>query len=131
MLSAEIQYRESATAQYLWRVKSKADLEAAAIKRKLEKEKAALERRESREKARVDRLLEDASALRQARDIRNYVAEIRVALAANSAPMPVDADKWCDWAMAQANQIDPIFGGSFLDAMDHEQDDRRASALGA
>jgi len=67
-------------------------------------------------KARVDRLLAEAEALHKARNIRAYVDEVK-ALSPNLAP-PIPAEAlaaWVEWALAQADRIDPLISLRFLD----------------
>ena len=117
-ITAEIQYREGSVRNYEYRVTRKAQLEEEARKQKLEADRAERERRERIEKARVDRLLEDATALRKACDIRNYVEMMRHVKSTGDSVSTVVLDKWCTWALAQADRIDPTCGDAFLASMD-------------
>ena len=76
-VAAEIQYRERSIRNFEWRVTRKAQLEEAVLQQKREQEKAGTEQRKLIEQSRVDRLLRDAIALQQARNIRNYVQTMR------------------------------------------------------
>jgi hypothetical protein len=120
VVAAEIQYRERSVRNFEWRVKRKAQLEEAALKQKREEEQAERERRERIEQSRVDRLLRDATALQQARDIRNYVETMRQVKSTDHSVSAPDLDKWCAWALAQADRIDPANGDAFLAWMDDE-----------
>lgn len=120
ILTAEIQYRENALRQYQWRVRRKAELEEEERKRKLEAERAEKERQKRIEQARINRLLRDAEAFQQAGEIRKYVEVIRLAMARDSSSSMDDFEQWSEWALAQADRIDPAIGGRFLKAMRDE-----------
>jgi len=107
--------REREISRYRWLVEYKADLIERAKKEKEEAEQAEHERRISEEKARVDRLLSEAKALREAEEIRAYVASVRK-LNENSMD-PVSEDdltNWALWALEQADRIDPVRSRRFL-----------------
>jgi hypothetical protein len=120
VLTAEIQYRESALRQHAWRVQRKAELEEEQRKRKLAAERAEKERQKRMEQARVDRLLRDASAFHQAGEIRKYVEAIRSAQAHDESTSLSQLEQWSKWALAQADRIDPAIGDRFLKAMQDE-----------
>lgn len=122
VLTAEVQYRESALRHYQWRVERKAELEEEERKRKVETERAERERRRRQEQARIDRLLNDATAFQQAAAIRKYVKAIQLAQGCSSVSVADDLERWSKWALAQADRIDPAIGGSFLKAMRDEDD---------
>ena len=117
ILTAEIEYRDGALRQYQWRVQRKAELEEEERKRKLEAERAEKERLKRIEQGRVDRLLRDAAAFHQAGTIRKYVEAIRLAQALESSSLPEAVEKWSQWALTQADRIDPAIGERFLNAM--------------
>ena len=121
ILAAEIEYREGAFRQYKWRVQRKAELEEEERKRKPEAERAEKERLKRLEQGRVDRLLRDAAAFDQARTIRKYVEAIRLAQAPESSPSHEEFEQWSQWALTQADRIDPAIGKRFLLAM-HDED---------
>jgi len=120
ILTSEIQYRENALRQYQWRVQRKAELEEEQRKRKLEAERAEKERQKRIEQARINRLLRDAAAFQQAREIRKYVEVIRLTMARDSSCSMDEVKQWSEWALAQADRIDPAIGGRFLKAMQDE-----------
>jgi hypothetical protein len=121
ILTAEIQYRDGAFRQYEWRVQRKAELEEEERKRKLEAERAEKERLKRIEQGRVDRLLRDAASFHQARTIRKYVEAIRLAQPPESSPSHEEFEQWSQWALTQADRIDPVIGKRFLLAM-HDED---------
>jgi hypothetical protein len=127
VLIAEIQYRESAIRHYQWRVERKAELEEEERKRKLEAERAEIQRKKRREQARIERLLKDAEAFQQAGAIRKYVEAIRSSQGGSGVPSTEDLERWSNWALSQADRIDPAIGGAFLAAM---RDERETEPLG-
>jgi len=120
ILTAEIKYRENALHQYQWRIKRKAEVEEEQRKRKLEAERAEKERQKRIEQGRINRLLRDAAAFQQAGEIRKYVEAIRLSQALNTTSSMDEMERWRQWALAQAERIDPATGGRFLKAMEDE-----------
>jgi hypothetical protein len=115
---AEIQHREAAVRIHGWRAERKAELEDEARKRKLEAERAERERLKRLEQARIDRLLKDAAALKQATNIRNYVEAARRAASERGVISDDALSRWREWALAQADRIDPICNISFVESLD-------------
>lgn len=85
ILTAEVEYRETALRHHKWRIERKAELEEEERKRKLEAERAERERQKRIEQGRVNRLLRDAAAFQQAGEIRKYVEAIRLAQARDNS----------------------------------------------
>ena len=125
VLAAEVHYRRGVIHQYQWRVERKAELEEEERRRKLEAERAKRERLKRLEQARIDRLLKDAAALQQARQIRDYVEAIRSAQSSSGISSTVDLERWSQWALAQADRIDPVIGGAFLSSIQEDRDAKR------
>lgn len=122
IVTGERQYRELLQHRYEWHLKQKAELEEKARRRKEEEERRERERQIKVQKERVDRLLNEASALRQAADIRAYVEAVRAANASASDPLPQEKIKaWATWALAEADRIDPIRSGRFLSQINGER----------
>ena len=121
VLAAESQYRESAIRQYQWRIERKARLEEEERQRQIQAERAERERQKRIEQGRIDRLLQDASAFYQAGQIRRYVEAIGSALATDACSIQ-DFEHWKEWALAQADRIDPVQNKSFLRTM-HDAND--------
>lgn len=115
LVAGESSCREREHSHYQWLVKYKADLIDQTKKAKAAAEKAERERKAAEEKARVDRLLSEADALRQAQEIRAYVASVK-SLNANAAdPAPdEEVSSWARWALEQADRIDPVLSRRFL-----------------
>ena len=62
-------------------------------------------------------MLKDAASFHQARTIRKYVEAIRLAQAPESSPSHEEFEQWSQWALTQADRIDPVIGERFLKAM--------------
>jgi hypothetical protein len=111
---------ERARTWVLW--KHKDDIERrvrAAKEAKLAAEKAEADRI-AREKAaaeaRIKRLIGGANMLERAARIRRYVDSVRAANAAISESASPDLlDAWAEWALTQADGIDPVVSGRFLE----------------
>jgi hypothetical protein len=69
----------------------------------------------------VNRLLRDAAAFQQAGEIRKYVDTIRQALARDGSGSSEEVEKWSQWALSQADRIDPAVGGRFLTAIEDKE----------
>jgi hypothetical protein len=66
--------------------------------------------------ARIDRLINGADMLERAARIRRYVASVRAANAAIPKPAGLDAlESWTEWALMQADSIDPVASGPFIE----------------
>lgn len=115
LVAGENSCREKEFSHYQWLIKHKADLIEWAKKDKEEAEKAERERRIKEEQARLDRLLSEAKALREAEEIRAYVASVRKLNENAVDPVPEDDLRiWALWALEQADRIDPVRSRRFL-----------------
>jgi hypothetical protein len=122
VLFAEVRYREGAVRQYNRRVELKAELEEEDRKRVIEAERVERERLKMLEKAQIDRLLTDAAAFQQASVIREYVARIKHTQSLSPTVSDEELQQWIEWALAQADRIDPSIGNVFVFGMRAEQD---------
>jgi hypothetical protein len=120
ILTAELQYREGTVRSYEWRVQRKAELEEEAREKKRQAERAERERQKRLEQARIDRLLKSATAFQQAGAIRKYVEAIRATQTDCAACSVEELERWCHWALAEAERIDPVVGEKFLLTMRDE-----------
>jgi len=115
IVAGEKHYRVWMQRKYEWAVDAKATAIENLRKKKEEEEKLERERVEKLEQDRIDHLLDGASALKQATDIRKYVKQI---IDRNGADPTLvakgDLEAWSRWALAQADRIDPIIDGKFL-----------------
>lgn len=111
----EEHYREHRIDHHKWLLKRRLERIEEARKQRAEAERKERERIAALEKARIDRLLDEALALRRARDIRAYVDEVKALNLNLDPPVPDEAlDEWVRWALAQADRIDPVLSRRFL-----------------
>lgn len=118
IVTAELQLREHAIRQHQHRAERKADLLERERKAREEAERKERERQVRLAQARIDRLLGDAASFRQASDIRLYVATMAKRAANQDAAAREAFERWRDWALAQADLIDPSLGEAFVRSMD-------------
>lgn len=112
---AELKYREGCVRQFEWRVKRKAEREEELWQRQLERERQEMERRQRLEQARIDRLLDEAATLRRATEIRAYVHAVKQATTGEGTDATTEeVERWAQWALAEADRIDPVRNGQFL-----------------
>ena len=106
--------RSSAEHHREWVIKRKAEIAAEQRRKEAERRRLERERLERLEKARVGRLLAQARALRESQEIRAYVSAVRDRQATLNDPLSeADFKNWADWALSQADRIDPVLSGSF------------------
>ena len=89
------------------------------IRRRKEAEIKEEEERQARLKQeRIDRLLADAAALRQAEDIRHYIRRVKdLCTQSEHSHDPEAIRNWEQWALCQADEIDPLVNGRFLESV--------------
>jgi len=115
IVSGEERYREHQIDHRKWLLERRQERIEEARKQKAQAERKERERVAALEKARVERLLDEAQALRRARDIRAYVDEVKALNLNLDPPVPDEAlDEWVRWALAQADRIDPVLSRRFL-----------------
>ena len=119
-MTAELQFREGAVRSHEWRVQRKAELEEEERERKRQAERAERERQKRLEQARIDRLLKSATAFQQAGAIRKYVEAIRATQTDDAVCSGEELERWSQWALAEAERIDPVVGEKFLLTMRDE-----------
>ena len=125
IVTGEIQYRQGE----LWRHdrlrELKEEAEREETKRRKEEVRLERERRVLAEKERADRLLSEASAYRQARQIREYVSGVRKDNSRCKEPVArAEIDAWAAWALRQADSLDPVITKRYL--RDISFDDQQA-----
>lgn len=121
--SAEISYREGCVRTFEWRVRRKAQLEEDARNHQLQLEREEQQRQRELEQARIDRLLDESAALRRATDIRAYVEAVKTTVASEvSLGSAASVDRWSKWALAEADRIDPVKTGRFLEEIEVKDD---------
>ena len=124
----EEQFLAGRIRRHEWRLKHREDCIEKVRLARLEAERKERERREALEQARIDRLLHDADQLQKAQLIRQYVAEVGRHLEAAPHPSADAFKEWSGWALAQADRIDPVRNGSFLERIaDEDLDDDKGA----
>lgn len=117
--AAELKYREGCVRQFEWRVKRKAEREEELRQRQLELVRQERERQQRLEQARIDRLLDEAATLRRATEIRAYVHAVKQATTGEGIGATTEeVERWAQWALAEADRIDPVRNGRFLETPD-------------
>jgi hypothetical protein len=117
-VAGEHLHRKWLEQQAAWRRKQQEEAEREAQRRKVEAERRERERLAAIETAKRDMLRNDATAWREAADIRAYVEAVR-----RAAALPVSVDGWTRWALLEADRIDPIASGRALEGMREGQPD--------
>jgi hypothetical protein len=111
VVAAEAQHRADRLRHHAYLLQRRIENEAEVERRRLEAETKARERRQAEEKARRDLLFGQAHAWRTANDIRGFVADV---LTCPSHEQFHDLQAWAKWALAEADAIDPVRGGSLV-----------------
>jgi hypothetical protein len=102
-------------------IQRKAEIAEEERRKEAERRRLERERLERPEKARVGRLLAQAWSLREAEEIRAYVSAVRERYAALNDPLSeAEFQRWADWALSQADRIDPVLSGSFRTVQDDD-----------
>ena len=115
IIAGEVRYREGAVINHEWLIKQKEAAEQEEIRLKKEAEKRHREELARLEKQRVDSLLQQADSLDKANRIRNYITVARQINPALNRPIPSDEfEEWANWALKQADAIDPFKSGQSL-----------------
>lgn len=114
IVKGEKYYRDSQIQHHKWLVERKADLEEKERKRLIEEERRRIERKRKYEQDCIDQLLDQANSFRQANEIRAYVEMVKQAYDMVENPMSrQEFGEWVQWALAQADRIDPVKSGQF------------------
>lgn len=95
-----------------WERQRQAEAEEAARRQRLEAERKEKERLAAIEQAKINALLSGADALRRAEEIRSYVSAVLART--SSGPDQDDIARWAQWALEQADRIDPVVSGAVL-----------------
>jgi hypothetical protein len=115
----EEKYRASQLAQHTWLLKRRDQIIEGARIARIEAERKERERLEKLERERIDRLIGDAEQLRRAQSIRAYVADATAQhIAQTGAEDDPALERWRAWALAQADLIDPVKNGRFIQTVD-------------
>lgn len=113
IMAAEHQHREGRLRAHEWRITRRTQ---RIEEIRLARERAEREERERQEKLareRVERLVGEADALARAEMIRTYVMRAREAAKLQGIASS-DVERWAEWALETADEIDPIRSGRFL-----------------
>tara|TARA_R110000868_G_scaffold2110_1_gene16303 strand:- start:12521 stop:13654 length:1134 start_codon:yes stop_codon:yes gene_type:complete len=123
IVTAEIHHRHFELVRYNHLLERKAYLIERLAAEKAEAERKEKERIAAIDQAKLDRLLADAQSFRQAADIRAFVAD--VGARHNTGDVPISIEKlmeWKTWALEQANRMDPIRSGRFIESVSVKED---------
>jgi len=109
LVAGERQYRENMWRRYHLAIERKQELEEEDRVRRETEARLERERIEKAAQERLQRLLDDAAAHEQAKQIRDYVEAVLAHLQRLGPAAATDQTAaWAEWARAQANAIDPI-----------------------
>lgn len=105
LLAGEECYRDAQVRQFEWLVKRRAEMQAEQIRliEEARQKEEARSRKEARERQRV--LFRQARDWRLAQDIRSFIREATMHPEWSS---DAEACQWTEWALAEADSIDPI-----------------------
>jgi hypothetical protein len=106
VLAGELQYREHQIWLYDDAVRRREELKHQAIQQQIEREKAERERLIKLEAARLKRLTDSAESYHRAKTIRAFVSSVIEAFDGRIDPEHVE--RWKEWALLQAEKLDPI-----------------------
>jgi hypothetical protein len=115
LLIGEHTCRSREMSRYQWLVKRRVELIEQARRDEEEAERAERQRRIKEEQEHIERLLREARALREAEEIRDYVKSVRKLTHQSNEQLPNDEIlAWAEWALKQADRIDPVVSRLFL-----------------
>lgn len=109
IVTGEMQYREHLVWKYEDAIRRREQMHQAEIKRKADAEKAERERLLKLEADRLKRLTDSAENYQRAQAIRLFVSTVVGMSSEGVAPEQVT--RWKDWALQQADDMDPIATG--------------------
>jgi hypothetical protein len=109
IVAGELQYREHQIWLYEDAIRRREQAKQEVIRRQLELEKAERERLIKLEAARLKRLTDSAENYQRSQTIRAFVSS--VVSTSNDTIDPERVTRWKEWALLQADKIDPIATG--------------------
>lgn len=115
LVGAETSYRDSLVRHREWVIEREAADEAELERRQEEAERQERELQAKLARERIGRLLGQAKALERANQIRAYVESVSSRVAELSIAR-ADFDRWADWALREADRIDPVKNGTIAEA---------------
>lgn len=104
LVAGEWMHRYTAMRSYEWRRQRKQDLEREIRRQEEARRRAEREKVLKIERERRTKLLEQAAAWRKAAEVREFVKAV---LAQHDATDP-RLQEWADWALVEANCLDPL-----------------------
>jgi hypothetical protein len=113
IVAGELQYREHLVWVYENEVRHREQARQDAVKRQLEAEKAERERIARLEADRLKRLTDSAESYHRAQAIRAFVSSVASLPSENADPERIA--RWKEWALFQADKLDPIATGRIWD----------------
>jgi hypothetical protein len=113
IVTGEMQYREHVVWVYEDSVRRREEMRQDEIRRKLEAEKAEREQLIKLEANRLKRLTDSAENYHRAQTIRSFVSTVIGMPIADADPDQVA--RWREWALLQADKLDPIATGKIWD----------------
>lgn len=116
IVAGELQYREHQIWAHEERLRIRERDRQEAIKKKLEQEKAERERLLKLEADRLKRLTDSAENYQRAQAIRKFVSSVVEMPTDNVDPMQIA--RWREWALHQADKLDPISTGKIWNDVD-------------
>ena len=123
MASAGLDLHRHWTAQQLaWQRQRREEEERAAQKQREEAARREQERLAAAEQAKIDALRRDANNWRDAANIRIYVAAAREALGGIADHQTIES--WSQWALAEADKLDPITAGQLAESIANRNADQ-------
>jgi hypothetical protein len=128
LVAGEMAYRAARQRRHDWRLERRTAAAERLRKRAEEAARQERERQRQLEQARIRHLLGLAGARRQAAEIRELVAAVSEwAEGLADAPERAALAEWIDWAMGQADRLDPLAGDAVWAALQFSQDSGAAA----
>ena len=119
IVAGELQYREHQEWVFNDKVRRREEMKQLAIRKQIEAEKAELERIRALEAARLKRLIDSAANYQRAQTIRAFVCSV-VSVPATATDSE-SISRWKEWALLQADRIDPIATGQIWNDVNDNQ----------
>ena len=117
LVTAEIQHRKYAASHRQWVIDRKEAIRKEHEREKAEQIRKERELKEQREKELISALVQQASDLQTADAIRAYVRSM-LSRPVNPGIPPNKIEAWAEWALQQADRIDPSKSDKFINLME-------------
>ncbi|WP_332764465.1 hypothetical protein [Phenylobacterium sp.] len=130
IVAGEAQYRAGQFSHHAWLIKRRAENEAELVRRREEAERRRREQELKEQQERRDLLFRQARDWRTAQDIRAFVSD--VLSESGGGDRDAGLAEWRAWALAEADEIDPVKRGLELGRTDSDaaDDDERRCECG-